>query len=565
MPNNSKLKLNNSGSGEILVQAGILAAASIVVRIIGLLYQAPLTAIIGDEGNGYYSYAYNIYTIILLISSYSIPSAISKIMAQKLALGQYRSTQRIFRVSLFYVCVVGAAAGLFMYFGAGILVKSSSVPVLRVFAPTIFLFGLLGVLRGYFQAHSSMVQTSISQIIEQIVNASMSIFAAWMLMRSVSGQSRTTQAVYGAAGSALGTGCGVLAALLFMTWVYHLNRSVIAEHVRMDTVSEEVSDRKILKEVIRVVTPFILSSFILNLTTSLNQTIYSSVMMDVKGLEQSVVTLQYGIFSRKPTVITNIPISIATAASAAIIPNISSAFATGDHHETLRRARHAVWLTAIVAIPSTVGLIVLARPVTLLLYPQMTSLPEASKLLMALAVTVFFYSLSTVTNAILQATDHMNLPLVSAVIALAVQTAALVFMLNRTTWDTYALVLASILYSVMIFISNELFLRRYLGPQINLGRKYVVPVIAAIGMGAGAFAVYQVIYQLLTRAAGMGADGSVKGIYFANLIALLPAMIAAVFIYFRLLLRLHAVSEDELLHLPKGAKIMRVLKKLRWI
>jgi len=122
-----------------IMQAGILAVAGIIVRIIGLLYRAPLTAVIGDEGNGYYSFAYNIYTNILLISSYSIPSAISKIMSQKLALKEYKNTQRIFKCALIYVTVVGGIAAAFAYFAAGILVVDNAVPVLRIFAPTIFL------------------------------------------------------------------------------------------------------------------------------------------------------------------------------------------------------------------------------------------------------------------------------------------------------------------------------------------------------------------------------------------------------------------------------------------
>lgn len=309
----------NRGRNEIVVQAGILAAASIIVRIIGLLYQSPLTAIIGDEGNGYYSLAYNIYTIVLLISSYSIPSAISKLMSAKIAVGEYRNAQRIFRVCLGYCLAAGLLGAALLYFGAGFLVGPNSVPVLRVFAPTIFCFGILGSLRGYFQAHSSMLQTSLSQILEQIFNAAMSLFFAWLLMRSVRGQGTTAEAVYGAMGSALGTGSGVLAALIFMAAVYFLNRKRIRSMVGGDTTAGTDSYRSIAREVIRVVTPFILSSFVLNLTTSLNQTIYTKILMNARGFEEASVTMHYGIFSRKATVITNIPISIATATSAAVI------------------------------------------------------------------------------------------------------------------------------------------------------------------------------------------------------------------------------------------------------
>ena len=532
---------DNAGQGksQIFVQAGILAAASIVVRIIGLLYQSPLTAIIGDEGNGYYSLAYNIYTIVLLISSYSIPSAISKLMAEKLAMGEYRNAQRIFRAALWYVLAAGAAGSAVLYFGAGLLVGPGSVPVLRVFAPTIFLFGLLGALRGYFQAHSTMLQTSVSQIIEQIVNAAMSLLLAYVLMRRAAGAGSTTQAVYGASGSALGTGSGVLAALLFMLWVY---------------------------SIICVVTPFVLSSFILNLTTSLNQTIYTKILMAGRGMDEIGITVHYGIFSRKATVITNIPISIATATSAAVIPSISGSFARGDGEETLHRARQAVMMTALVAIPCTVALIFLAKPVTMILFPQMDSLNEASALLALLAVTVFFYSISTITNAVLQATKHMNLPLVSAVAALAVQTAVLVLLLVRTNMGTYALVAASVIYSVMIFAANELFLRKYMGPGANLGKRYAGPVAAALLMGISSLAVYDAVRFLFARALHFGVAGqAVRILYFANLAAFLPAFVTAVLVYAFALVKMRVLDEEMIRSMPKGNHLVRVLQRLRWM
>ena len=235
----------NNKSGNFVRQAGILAMAGIIVRIIGILYRSPLTGIIGDEGNGYYSSAYNIYTIILLISSYSIPSAISKVIAQRLALREYRNAHRIFHCAILYVLIVGGIASLFTFFGAGLLVEENCKAVLRVFAPTIFLSGLLGVLRGYFQAHRTMVQTSVSQILEQILNAVVSLLAAHLLVQMVSLQSETTQAIYGAIGSALGTGSGVLIALLFMWGIYGLNRKMILGRVQRDKKKNVLSYRQI--------------------------------------------------------------------------------------------------------------------------------------------------------------------------------------------------------------------------------------------------------------------------------------------------------------------------------
>ncbi len=550
-------KENNNGG--IIVQAGILAAASIVVRIIGLLYRSPLTAVIGDEGNGYYGYAFNIYSIVLMVSSYSIPSAISKLMAQKLALGEYRNAQRVFYCTMAYALTVGAAFSLFVWFGAGLLVPPRSVPVLRVLAPTIFIFAILGVLRGYFQANQTMVQTSISQILEQIMNAAVSIGAAWFFMhRLAAGQDVHEQAVYGAMGSALGTGSGVLTALIFMAVMYLVNRRYFMKRIRKDRTGREDPWTGIMRDTILVITPFILSGFILNLTTTVNQTIFSKIMIGAKGLDEIDITTAYGIFSNKAVVITNIPISIATAVAAAIIPNISSAYARKDREETRRRVIAAVRITNIIATPCALGLIALARPVTMVLFPQWESLGLASALLALLGVTVIFYSIATIMNAALQSIGRMQMPLVSAGIALAVQTLVLLVLLFATNMGVFALVLVSVLYSLMIFLLDTYFLQRYLKLDMDLYNVYARPLFAATIMGVATYGLYT-MFEVFLELVGS------RSLYLNNLIAMVPAILAAVLIYFFALIRMGTLSEEDILSLPRGSMLLKIFRKLKWM
>lgn len=549
-------KKEKSAGSSIAVQAGILAIATIVVRIIGLLYRAPLTAIIGDEGNGYYGAAYNIYMIILILSSNSLPAAISRQMSTKIAVGQYRNAQRAFHCALIYSLIVGAAGSLLLYFGAGILVKHNAVPVLRVFAPTVFLFGILGAVRGYFQANQSMVQTSVSQILEQIANAGVSIGAASLLIRTASIQAdQTERAVRGAMGSAMGTGCGVATALIFMAIAYLRHRKGYFRRMAGDTGAAE-SYGRIMKSTILVITPFIASSFILNLTTTLDQMIYLNMLIDLKRLPEAAVTTVFGLFSNKAVVITNIPISVATAVSAAIIPNIATAYAAGDVRETQRRSINASRMALIISIPCAVGLMVLARPVTMLMFPQWDTLELASVLLALQSVTVIFLSVGTITNAVLQAIGKMNMPIVSAGASLIIQTAALVFFLRFTNWGIYAMVFVSVLYAAIIFALNELFLRRYLGLRMDAVKVYWKPVFSALIMGAATFMVYRAVFALASRFLAE---------YFANFAAIIPAIAVAVPVYFFILIRLGSFTEEDILGLPKGGTIARLLRKLRWL
>jgi len=536
----------NSRKDGFVMQAGILAMAGIIVRIIGILYRSPLTGIIGDEGNGYYSSAYNIYTIILLISSYSIPSAISKVIAQRLALREYRNAHRIFHCAIIYVVVVGGIASLFTFFGAGLLVEDNSKVVLQVFAPTIFLSGLLGVLRGYFQAHRTMVQTSVSQILEQILNAVVSLLAAHLLIQTVLSQSETTRAIYGAVGSALGTGSGVLIALLFMWGIYGLNRKLIMKRVRNDVKHDELSYGQIFGIIFGMVTPFILSTFIYNFSTSLNQTIYTKVCMYVMHMAEAEIAVNYGVFAGKAVVISNIPIAIASSMSAAMIPSISASYAQGDRERSHHQVHVAVQTTMLISIPCAFGMLALAQPITELLFPQKESLLLASALLRAISMSIIFYALSTLTNAVLQGIGKVNAPVINAAAALIVQTVVLVLLLAYTDLSLYALAVAMVVYSFLMCLLNNIAVRKALGYRQEMVKTFLKPILSAAVMGVAAYYVYKVVYMLVP----------------VNVIALLPAIFVAVILYFTLVIKIGALSEEELVHIPKGAMIVRMAKKL---
>ena len=606
MAGQTDVNKKNRVQNQYIVQAGILAAAGIISRIIGLLYRGPLTGIIGDEGNGYYTSAYNIYTIILLISSYSIPAAVSKVIAQKLAVKEYRNAHRIFICSLWYVIAVGGVSSLFVFFFGDLLVKGAAVTVLKIFAPTIFFSGLLGVLRGYFQAHKTMLQTSVSQILEQILNAVISILAAYFFItmalgsmgtyevnettghvvfsedqvteeskpindvlgiyenqEEISGTDvgtdsdtdelsakqqewNTKHAMYGAAGSALGTGAGVLVALLFMYCIYLLNRKMIYKRVERDRHRNVDSYGSILKMLLSVVTPFILSTAIYNLSTSLNQTIYTHISMGVKGMAEAEAYTQYGIYGGKAVVISNIPIALASAMSSAILPGIAAHYARKEMKEARQSVATAIKSTMLISIPAAVGLGVLAKPVTQVLFPQKESLDMASSLLCALAISVVFYALSTLSNAVLQGIGRVNVPVMNAAAALMVQTVLVAVLLLFTDLGLYSLVIANIVYSGSMCFLNGRSVKKHLNYKQEWMRTYVIPFMAALFMGAAAFGVYHGLYLLIH----------------SNIICLGAAVLIAVIVYFVLVIKFGGLREEELVSLPKGRTLLGVARKL---
>ena len=546
-----------SAKNNFIMQAGILAAAGIISRIIGLLYRSPLHSVIGDLGLGFYQSAYTFYTIVLLISSYSIPAAVSKVIAQKLAVKEYRNAHRIFRCALGYVLVVGGAASLFLFFGAGLLVEEAAVPVLRTFAPTVFIYGMLGVLRGYFQAHKSMAQTSVSQVLEQVANAVVSVGAAYLLIKNTMGTlempveetEQILRATRGAIGSALGTGVGVLVALLFMLAVYKLNKSFIDRRIRYDRHPEVDSYREILKMITMVVTPFVLSTAIYNLNDTINNALYTKIYLKVRELDTVGTYSGWGVLSGQALTISKIPIAFASAMAAAMIPTVAQLIAARNVEGAKDKIGVAVKTTMIISIPCAVGLFVLARPVTCLLFPANTQASEdlATGLLMALAISIVFYALSTLNSQILQGLGRMNVPIVNAAIALGFQTVVVVVLLFFTKLDLYSVVIANIIYSGIMCVLNQLAVRKAIGYRLEIMRTFVIPLLASAFMGAVAWAVYEG-FLLMTK---------------SPRISVIPAVLIGAAAYFALLILFRGVTETELRGFPKGHLLVRLAKKCR--
>ena len=545
----------NNRKSNFIAQAGILAAAGIISRIIGLLYRSPMHAVIGDLGSGYYDSAYRYYTIILLISSYSIPSAISKVIAQKLAVKEYRNAHRIFLCALGYVLVVGAVASIFLFFGAGLFVSEEAVPVLRTFAPTIFVYGILGVLRGYFQAHKSMAQTSVSQILEQIANAVVSVGAAYLLIKGVMGSmevpadnaGQVTRATHGAIGSAMGTGAGVLAALLFMLGMYALNKNIIHGRIRRDRHTNVESYGEILKMITMVVTPFILSTAVYNLSGTVNNDIYTKRFPAIRALNSVEIYSRWGVFSQA-LVISNIPIAFASAIAAAAMPSVAQLVAARDEEGTRENISLAVKTTMLISIPCAVGLFVLARPVTALLFTYTKEAEDlATALLMALALSVVFYALSTLNSQVLQGLGKLNMPIINAGIALAVQSAVAVGLLFFTKLDLYSIAIANTIYSAIMCLLNQRAVRKASGYRQEVTGTFLIPALASAVMGAAVWALYEG-FLLLTK---------------SPRISVVIAIPLGACIYFMMLLLFRGVTEQELRSFPKGYLLVKLAKKMR--
>ena len=534
-------------NGNTLVRnASFLMMATLISRVIGLLYQSPLSTVVGNGGLGYFGYANNVYVILLLVSSYSIPMAVSKVISERLALKQFRNAQKVFHGALIYASIVGGAAALVALFLGKYLLpvnQQEALLALRMLAPTIFLSAILGVFRGFFQAHNTMLPTSMSQIIEQIAHAIVSVGAAWLLIRSF-GTDDTSKAIYGAAGGTLGTGAGVAVGLLFMIVVYAMNRKAILKKVKKDKHEREESMGSVLKLIFMMVTPIIFNTFVYNASSYLDSKIFSDILA-LKKMNSAAVSGQWGEYSNYYISMINIPLALSSATSSAMMPEISSRYITKDYEGANRKINEGVQLTMFLCIPAAVGLSVLAFPIMKLLFPKSSDL---SGMLLAIgSVSVIFSALSTITNGVLQAIGQAKIPLRNSAISLVLNVITVTLgSYFAPQFGVFNVLLASIVFAVCMCVLNALSLKKYLGHKNDFVNGYGKPLLASVGMGLVAWIVYYGMYIFVP----------------IKILCLGVSVILAVLVYMILYVIVTKATKEQMRKLPMGNYMVKVLGKL---
>lgn len=535
-------------TGGFLKQGSILALASIMVRIIGMVYRVPMANIIGDEGNGIYSAAYEIYNILLIISSYGMPMAVSKMVSSRCAQRRYKNAFRLFRYSMIVSVVTGGVAALFVFFGADWLErqffsKYSGVALpLRILAPTIFIVAIMGTLRGLFQGRKTMLPTAVSQIFEQVVNAFVSVSAAYFFMRAHSASDKLP--AWGAAGGTLGTLMGALAALLTLVIIYYMYRPVIVKNEIKDKTTKVIPAGQAYKIIAVTVIPIILSQTVYQLSGIVDITLFNSIM-DAKGISDKIVSTMQGIYSTKYRLLVNVPLAVSSALASSMIPSLVTSFAAADKASVKVKVSMAVKVNMIIAFPSAMGLAVLAEPIIRLLFPT-SDYKTGGLMLITGSVCIIFYALSTVTNGVLQSIDKMNLPVIHSLISLIVHIGIVVGLLMFTDMGVYALVVGNVTYPLLVCFLNSHSLKKYLGYKQEVTKSFCIPLIASFVMGIITLAVYYALFILTHK------------IY----VAILPAVIAAVLVYFVLVLKLQGLNRRELYEFPMGRRMSVLADKL---
>ena len=547
----SEQKKNNS----FLIQGAILAIAGIITRLIGLAYRIPVNNILGDEGQGFYGCAFSIYNIALLLTSYSLPLAVSKLVSARTAKGEHKNAMRIFKGALLFATIVGALIGMIVYvfsdFIAGTIMSLRlSTYALRVLAPCLFVVAIMGVVRGYFQGMGTMVPTAISQIIEQIVNAIVSIVGASYLLEmgrliADSTNEPSLPYAYGAAGGTLGTLTGAVFGLIFLLILLKLYYPKMKKRLTRDHSNNQEGYKQIYTVLLLTIAPVILSTAIYNINDTIDQGIFSSVMIAQGHTETETASL-LGMFTGKYNTLIHIPLAVANSLGASLIPSLTAAVANGTTEAIQAKIKMVIRFVMLVAVPSCFAFIAMPDQILSLLYVGNIDIP--AKMLRIGAVTVVLYCLSTVTNSILQGLNKMTTPVKHGAISLVVHLIAVIIMLVGFKWGIYSLVVGNIIFSLCMCFLNARAINQVSGYQQEVKKTYFIPIGAAVIMAVVIIIVWNGLAILVPE----------------RITTLLTIAIAAM-AYGIALFKLGALSPSEVKALPKGTMILKFLQKLRLI
>ena len=580
--------------------AAILAMGILVVKVIGLFYKIPLVNIIGSEGSADFNNAYNIYSVLLTISTAGLPVAVSKMVSEANALGRQNQVHKVFRLSLAAFLTLGVVSFLIMYFGseqlAGMMHDSLAAAGIRALAPAVICVGCLSAFRGYAQGHGNMTPTAVSQILEALCKLVIGLGLAYWLVRA--GQPSHVAA----AGAITGVTVGTILALAYMIFNFVSTRM----REEKDTQDAPDSARRILSTLMKIAIPITISSSMVGFVTVIDSALVQGQIQKVLisdpdswALYQQVVDFApleaardawqqavssgaaaeavsqlygavelaaenisrslYGNYSGALTIY-NLPLSLMAAITASVIAAVSAALARRDRRGAARITGSALRITALLAFPMGVGLFVLGTPIIRLIFPELDA-SVAGPLLSTLGIASIFVCLMLVCNSVLQAHGFINLPVVIMALGGVVKIVTNYNLVAVPTIGISGAPVGNVLCFGLCMVLDLVVIARVIHGRPDYLPLLAKPAAAAGVMGLGAWAVYGLLSKLLSYEEVTQAGETIQTLgKTGNGIAVMGAILIAVIIYAVLVVALRAISREDLSLMPKGDKIAKILR-----
>ena len=547
--------------------AGILTAGIIIVKLIGALYKIPLGKILTDAAFSDFNTAYNIYSLLIVISTGGLPVALSKMVSEANALGRRNQVQKVFSLALAAFCVLGTISFCVMAFFprqlADLMRDSRAAYSILALAPAVFFICPMSAMRGYFQGHALMTPTTVSQIIEALCKLTIGLALAATFKKTLDDEAMS------AAGAILGVSVGCLLGAVYMYICYRGHSRV------MPMGKDEPEDsRDILVTLAKLAIPITLGSSVIALTSILDSRILLGQLQDALGHTEDAARELKGVYDKAMTLY-NLPASFMVPLTASVIPHVSAALKMNRRRQGAQISETALRTTALLAIPAGVGLYVLGEPIIRLLYST-TDVVEGGWMLSTLGLASISVCLMLICNSILQAHQIVTLPMVTTVIGCALKLVVAYFLIGNPDIGVRGGAISTVVCFWLIALLDLFLIKHALPRSLSLGRVFIKPAAASVAMGLSAWAVYGLSSRALVALdlfhkleedgtyipgpfVNLAEDGAAVLSGLGNAVSVMAAIGLAMVIYFALILLTRAVSKEDLALMPKGDKIARLL------
>ena len=542
--------------------AAILTAGIIIVKLIGALYKVPLGNILSDAGFADFNAAYDIYALLIIISTGGLPVALSKMVSEANAQGRTNQVNRVFRLAVCAFCVLGTLSFLIMAVFpaqlAAFMGNSRSYWSILALAPAVFFICPMSALRGYFQGHSLMTPTAISQIIEALCKLSIGLILANAIMKAGKDESLA------AAGAILGVSVGVLLAMLYMYWCYRGHQGSLKKG--RDTPD---SSREILSTLAKLAIPITIGSSIIAATNILDGAILMDRLQKGLGMTEDVARTLQGVYKKTMTLY-NLPSSFMVPLTSSVIPAVSAARAVRNYRLGAQISETTLRTTALLAFPAGIGLFALGEPIIRLLYPT-TDVELAGWMLSVLGIASIAVCFMLVSNSIMQAHKLVTLPMATTLIGCILKLIVGYVLIGNPDINVRGGAISTVACFSVIAILDLVIIKLALPRSLSYVRVFAKPAAAAAAMGLTAWAVCGLLSKALVKVAFfqqmteegtpvLDAAGAAVLSWKGNALAVMAAIGMAAIVYFALILLTKAISKEDLSLMPKGDKIARLLR-----
>lgn len=520
--------------------AAILGIAGVIIKVMGAVFRIPLTNWIGDTGMSYYGFAYAIYGALLVLSTAGIPVAISRMVSERIAVGEYKNAHKVFKVATGLLFAIGLLSFAVCYFGGEWITTKFGNPeaafAVKAISPALLFVPLFSAFRGYFQGRQNMNPTAISEITEQLVRVIFGLFLAYKLLDIGLKEA--------AAGASFGASAGSIAGLGIIVLIYFANRRTI--HRKINLNSQQVEETAtILRKIVTIAVPIIIGSEIMPIMNLLDTGIIMT-RLQATGWSLEEAKSMYGLLSGFCSPLIAFPQIFTQAVAVSLVPAIAATYKVKNMEVVQENIRLGYRVTMIMAFPCAFGILALAEPIMLFMYPaQEASAIAAVPILQIMAISVIFLAITQTSVGVLQSIGKQNLPVIHLAIGCIGKVILTFVLVGIPAINVKGAAIGTLVAYIVAQVLNNRSVKAYTGTKFNFDLTYVRPCIASAVMGVCAFAAHKLMVGFL-----------------GNSISTLLAIMIGVIVYAVLIFSVKAITIEEVeVSMPGGTKIAKILRK----